>query len=138
MSSDISLNDTSFDIYLNSLGFFLSWMLVEFSLTYMFHHVWEKFFNFMVFTFLENALNLWIFTHIPVPQSKLTPGRIFWKSVSPKTKRVEETMFCFIKTQSENIKMAWNIYLFKLFYFCMICNFFKWDDFTVLRIISIK
>ena len=46
-------------------------MLVEFCLTLMFHHAWEKFFNFMVFTFLENALNLWIFTHAPVPPSKL-------------------------------------------------------------------
>ena len=46
-------------------------MLVQFSLTCMFHHVWEKFFNFMVFTFLEYALNLWIFNHAPVFQSKL-------------------------------------------------------------------
>ena len=49
-------------------------MLVEFFLTSnfpIFHHVWEKFFNFMVFTFLENALNLSIFNHAPVAQSKL-------------------------------------------------------------------
>ena len=37
----------------------------------MFHFVWENFFNFMVFTFLKNALNLGIFTHAPIPQSKL-------------------------------------------------------------------
>ena len=32
-------------------------------------------------------------------------------------KRVEETMICFIKIQSENIKMNWNI---RFFIFCMI------------------
>ena len=47
-------------------------------------------------------------------------------------------MICFIKIQSENIKMTWNINLFKLFYFCMICNFLKCGSFTVLWIISIK
>ena len=30
-----------------------------------------KIFQFMAFTFLENALNLYIFTHAPVPHSKL-------------------------------------------------------------------
>ena len=45
-------------------------MFVEYSLTCVFHHVWEKFFNFMVFAFLKNTLNLRIFTHAQVPQSK--------------------------------------------------------------------
>ena len=35
------------------------------------------------------------------------------------------------KIQSENIKMIWNINLFK---FSMICNIFKCDGFTVLLI----
>ena len=81
----------------------------------------------MVFTFLVDALNLWIFTHALVSQ------------VFRKTKRVEETIICFIQIQSENIKMTWNINSFKLFYFlCMICSFFKCDGSTVLWIISIK
>ena len=42
---------------------------------------------------------------------------------------VEETMICFIKIQSENMKMTWNI---RCFIFYMICNFFKCDGFTVL------
>ena len=46
-------------------------MLVEFSLTCIFHHVRENIFKFMVFTFLENALNVGIFTHAPVRHSKL-------------------------------------------------------------------
>ena len=46
-------------------------MLIEFTLTFMFHYMWEKCFIFMLLTFLENALNLGIFTHVPVPQSKL-------------------------------------------------------------------
>ena len=40
----------------------------------------------MVFTVLENAFNLCIFTRATVPHSKLQ------KSVSPKTKRVEKTL----------------------------------------------
>ena len=72
----------------------------------------------------------------PSPPFK-TPGRIFWKSVSPKTKWVEETMIFFIKIQSENVKMTWNITI-SLFIFCIICNYSKCDGFTVLWIISIK
>ena len=44
-------------------------------------------------------------------------------------------MIFFIKIQSENMKMTWNI---SLFIFCMICNFSECDGFTVLWIISIK
>ena len=58
-----------------------------------------------------------------------TPGTTFRKSISPKTKGKEKNMICFIKIQSENIKMTWNV---KLFIFCMIYNFSKCDSFTVL------
>ena len=51
----------------------------------------RKIFQFMVFTFSGNALNLCIFTHVPSPPLK-TPGKIFWKSVSPKTKEEEKTL----------------------------------------------
>ena len=43
-------------------------------------------------------------------------------------------MIYFIKIQSENMKMTLNI---RLFIFCMICNFSKYDDFTVLQKMSI-
>ena len=59
-----------FHIPLNYLGFYLS-QFVELSLTCIFHLMWETFFQFMVLTFLENALNLCIFTHTLVPDSKL-------------------------------------------------------------------
>ena len=59
-----------FHIPLNYLGFYLS-QFVELSLTGIFHLVLETFFQFMVLTFLENALNLCIFTHTLVPDSKL-------------------------------------------------------------------
>ena len=52
----------------------------------------------------------------------------------PKQKGEDETMICSIKVQSENVKMTLNI---RFFVFCMICNFFKYDGFTVLKIISI-
>ena len=45
-------------------------MLVEFSLTCIFHHVQEKVFQFMVLTFLENAWNLCIFTQFCFPPSQ--------------------------------------------------------------------
>ena len=61
--------------------------------------------------------------------------RIFWKSLSPNTKAVEKTMISFIKIQSENMKMTWNI---SLFVFCIIWNFSECDGFTVMWIISIK
>ena len=49
----------------------------------------------------------------------------FWKSAPPpqQQKGVEETMICFIRIQSENMKVVWNI---RLFVFCVICNFFKY------------
>ena len=63
----------------------------------------------MVFTFLENALNLDIFTHAPVPHSKLQA------EFSPITKGVKETIICFIKIQSENMKMTWNMIIYILY-----------------------
>ena len=83
----------------------------------------------MVFT-LENELNLCIFTHAPVPHSKLQVQ--FFENLFPprtKNKAVEETMICFIKIQSENVKMTWN---FTSFIFCMIYSFSKCDGLTVL------
>ena len=60
-------------------------------------------------------------------------GSIFPKICFPRQqKEAEETMICFIKIQSENMKMAWEI---RLFIFCMICNFFKCDGFTVLYLL---
>ena len=100
----------------------------------------------MVFTFLENALNLGIFTQVP-PHSKLAPKFLsshlrqkeitrfsrehFFENLFPPTaERVQETMICFTKIQSENMMIAWGI--ITLFIFCMICNFFKRDGFTIL------
>ena len=45
-----------------------------------------------------------------------------------KKQGVEKTTICFIRIQSENIKMTWNI---GLFIFCIICNFSKCGDFKV-------
>ena len=55
----------------------------------------------------RKSLNL--FCSCPSPPLK-TPGRMFRKSVSPKTERMEEAI-CSIKIQSENMKMAWSISL---------------------------
>ena len=103
-------------------------MYDELYLTCIFHHVWKKDFKFMMFTFLENVMNLGIFTRAPIPHSKLKT-EFFENQFFPKQKEVEKTMICFIKIQSENIKMTWKA---SLFIFCMICNFSKCDGFTVL------
>ena len=64
--------------------------------------------HFVVFTFLENTLNLCIFTHAQLPTQN---------SVSLKTKGGEKAMIFLIQIQSENMKITWNI---SLFIFCMI------------------
>ena len=105
-------------------------MLVEFSVTCIFHRVWENFFNLWC---SENALNLCIFTHALVPHSKLQVE--FFENLFPLRRKgwMEETMICFIKIHSENMNMTWNI---SWFIFCTIFNFSKCDGFTVLWIIS--
>ena len=55
----------------------------------------------------RKSLNLFFFTHAPVPHSKLLV-ELF---VSPKTEG-EEVMTCSIKIQSENMKITWNVSLF--------------------------
>ena len=78
----ISLRDTSFHICLNSLGFYLSpECLLNFFLIWYSSINVGKFFQFMVFTFLENALNLCIFTHAPALHSKLQVG--FFENLFP-------------------------------------------------------
>ena len=138
MSSNISLNDTSFYISLNSLGFYLS---PECSLNFFKLFVplsAVKIFSFMLLTFLEDALNQSIFTYASVPQLKIRV-EFFENLFPPRQKGWRKLWFAFIKIQSENIKMTWKINLFKLFYFfCMICSFFKCDGFTVLWTIFIK
>ena len=57
--------------------------------------------KFMAFAFLENALNLGIFTHHPTEGNHSFPlGKLFLKISFPQQqKRMEETMICFIKMQ---------------------------------------
>ena len=65
----------------------------------------------------------------------IPPGRILSKICLPQQqKEVEKSIICFIKIQSENMKMTWGI---SFFIFWMICNFFKRDGFTVLIYLSI-
>ena len=111
-------------------------MLVEFFLICMFYHVWEKFFNFMVFTFLEDALDLWIFTS--VPQSKLQV-ECFENLFLPRQKGWRKLWFALLKFNQKISRWPGTlIYLNYFTIFCMICSFFKCVGFTVLWIISIK
>ena len=75
-----------------------------------------KNFQFMMLTFLENASNLCIFAHVPVPQSKLQGG--FFENLLV----VVEAIICSIKIRSENMKMTWNISLFTFGMIAMLLN----------------
>ena len=131
--------DTSFHISINSLGLSLS-------LNFYIPPRVGKIFKFIEFAFLENVCLLKACLLMPFPTQNLPPsschhtldrrkllilpGSILSKICFPQQQKgVEETMICFIKIQSENMKMIWNI---RLFIFCMICNFFKCDGLTVL------
>ena len=104
-----------------------------------------KTFRFMELKFLEKALIQGTFTHVSL-HSKLVP-----MSLSLRSRQKEITHFrrqnsfdnlfpqqrkgggrnydFFIKIQSENVKITWNIIFF---IFCLICSFSKRDGFTVL------
>ena len=87
----INLRDTSFHISLNCLGFCLTRMLVKFSLNCV-----GKRFQITVPTFLENALNLCIFTHAPVPHTKLQV-EFFENLFSPRPKGCRKLWFALSK-----------------------------------------
>ena len=134
LSFKISLKGTSFHISLNSLEFYPS---PEFLLNFLwlvYSIMCGKFFSIHGVHIPRKCIEFMHFYPCFNPLLKI-PGKILWKSVSPKTKGVEETMTCFIKIKSENMKMTWNI---GLLIFCMICNFSECCGFTVLWIISIK
>ena len=105
----------------------LSRMLAEFSVTCIFHNVFEKFFN--LWCSHSYKMNLLM---PPFPTQK--SWQKFLKiCFSQQQKEVEKTIIGFIKIQSENMKITWNIRLI----FCMICNFSKCDGFTVNNIYHI-
>ena len=121
---------------LNSFGgLSFSRMLVEFFVTCIFHHVWENFFQFMVFTFPENALNLCIFIYTQIPHSKLQV-EFFENLFPPRRKGWRKLWFTLLKLNQKIWR--WPGTLASLFIFCMICNISKCDGFTVLWITSIK
>ena len=121
-------------ISLSSLGIYLSpEYLLNFPWLVYFTTCWKKFSIYGVHIPKRciKSMNLYWCPNSPLK----TPSTIFWKSVSPRSKNkgVEETMIYFIKIQSENMKMTWNICLL-----CMIYNFSKCNNFTVLWMIYIK
>ena len=129
----ISLRNTSFRISLNSLGFYLSRMLVEFS-DFIFQHVWEKFFSFWYFNFSISRKcveSMHFYSCLSFPLK--TPVRIFWRSVSPpRRKGLRVLWFALLKFHWKIWR--WLLYI-SLFTFCMICNFSKFskcDGLTIL------
>ena len=60
----------------------------------------------------RKSLNLCFFTHAPVSHSKVLV-EFFENLLPPRQKDWEKAMICSIKIQSENMKMTWNISLFR-------------------------
>ena len=61
----------------------------------------------------------------------VAPGNLLSIICFPQQQKgVKESTICFVKFQSENMEMSWNI---RFFIFYMTCNFFKCDGFTVLQ-----
>ena len=67
-------------------------MLVKFSLTCIFQHVWEKLLIYGVHI-PRKCIESMHFYSGPTPPLK-NPGRMFLKSVSPETEGMEEAMIC--------------------------------------------
>ena len=70
-----------------------------------------KFFSIYGVHILRKSLNLCFFTHALVPHSKLLV-EFFENLFPPRQNGFEEAMICFVKIQSENMKMTSNITLF--------------------------
>ena len=121
-------------------------MLVEFSLKLLYSTLYVKNFEIYGVHIPRKCIDSRHFYSCPSPlktrpqvlvitlykQKEIThsPGSILSKICFHQQQNgVEETMICFIRIQSENMKTTWNI---RFFIFCMICNFFKCDGFTVL------
>ena len=119
-------------------------MLVEFSLKLLHSNMFRKNLELYGVHIPRKCIDSRYFYSFPSPLKTypkdrrkllIPPGSILSKIYFPQNqKEVEETMICFIKIQSENMKMTWNI---RFFIFCMICNFLNCDSFTILKIISI-
>ena len=96
LSLKISFRDTSFHVSLISLGFyFFPECLLSF-LWLVYSTVCGNFFQFIVFTFPENALNLCIFAHAPFPHSKLKV-EFFENMFSPRQKEWRKLWFALLK-----------------------------------------
>ena len=87
-------------------------MIVEFSLTCVFDHVWEDFFNW----WCSHSLKMhWIYAFLLMPQFPVQNSRYTFLKIcfSPKVKGVEKTMICFIKFNQEILAwLAMSVYLY--------------------------
>ena len=135
----INLKVTSFYIFLNFLEFYLSpECLLNFPWL-IYSPICGKSFQFMVFTFLENAFNPCIFTHVSFSYSKLQVE--FFENVFPPRQKGWSKLWFSLSKFNQKICRWLGILVWKTWnigIFCMICNFPKCDCFTVLWIISMK
>ena len=96
----------------------------------------RKFYAFHSYAFLlvslpaQNFPLKFLSLHNRQKETICSPSSIFLKIYFPQQqKKVQETLICFIKTQSENMKITWDI---RLFIFWMSFCIFKYDDCTAL------
>ena len=90
------------------IGFYLFRMLFECSLI-LYSTMYGK--TFLIYG-VHTPKNSWNTLLLMSLFSAQNSKQHFLKSVSIKAKGVEKTMICFIKIQSENMKMTWEIGLF--------------------------
>ena len=100
----------------------LSKLLVEFSLKLACYTICGKNSQIYGVHIPEKCIESRLFYSCPVPlpldrrKLLILTGSIFWKICFPQQQKgVEETMICFIKIWSENMKMTWNIKLLYLY-----------------------
>ena len=149
----INLKDTSCFVSINSLGLSPKLLLSFLSNLSQISHPGREDSQICCVQILRKCtckLKNWIYTFLrmalsqnfpqdlssspPPPQTDgnyLFLTSFFLRICFPSVERGQgETMIYFIKIQSENMTMTWNI---SLFIFSVICNFFRCDDFLIIK-----
>ena len=112
--SKIRLNGTSFHVFLNSLGFYLSTDCLLNFLQLLYSTIWGKYFN----LWCSHSQKMhWIYVFLLMSQFPTQNSRQnHLKICFPQEKRGGGNyVICFFKIQTENMKMTWNISFYLYF-----------------------
>ena len=121
LSFKISLKDASFHISINSLGLYLSPECFLNFLSNLYIPPWlEKNFKFMVFSFLENVLNLGIFNHALLSPVKTLPRILLeiWKWLGTSGYLYLVCFVFFSNMMAYHMNLSYCMVLFLISLFC--------------------